>query len=143
MPIDPTKVAAAVSGGLSIVCATCENYWEARDRGVSDDACLAKQGCGSPIAGDVFHEYRGPMTQFDKFCFVCGDRATHALRVKPYVRVIGACDDHVDMVDKLKAKGKNPVSISILSDGGERASKEEQSPSKKMILRFKSSSNGE
>ena len=102
MPFDPAKVAAAVSGGLSVVCATCENYWEARDKGVPGGRCMARDGCGSPIAGDVFHEYRGPMTQFDRFCFVCGSAATHAVRVDQYVRVVGICSSHVEMAPFLK-----------------------------------------
>jgi hypothetical protein len=127
---------AAVAGGLSIVCATCENYWGARERGVPDGKCLATDGCGSPIAGDVFHEYLGPMTQFDQFCFRCGDKATHALRVDKYVRVIGVCRDHVDMVKKLKPQGKRATSVVILSKEGESSTADEAVP-EKPVIRFR------
>jgi len=113
MPIDPTKVAVAVGRGLSVVCATCEKYHRARDKGVPGDKCLSMDGCGSPIAGDTFHEYEGPMTRLDMFCFVCGARSTHAIRVKGHVRVVGCCRDHVDLVRGLKAEGASPVHITV------------------------------
>lgn len=133
MPFDAGEVAAAVAGGLSVVCATCENYWAARERNVPDGKCMATNGCGSPIAGDVFHEYRGPMTQFDQFCFRCGNAATHALRVDRYVRVIGVCRDHVEMVKELKPEGKRAASIVLLSKEGESNTADEATPEKPMI----------
>ena len=138
MPFDPTKIATLVDGGLSVVCATCENFWNARDRGVPDGKCLSKNGCGSPIAGDVFHEYKGPMTQFDQFCFRCGNQATHALRVDNYVRVIGVCRDHVDMVKSLKPEGKRAPSVVLLSKDGETSTDEKAAPEKPKI-RFRGS----
>lgn len=132
--MDSTKIAAAVASGLSIVCATCEKYWEARDRGVPDDRCLAVDGCGSPIAGDVFHEYRGPMTQFDQFCFRCGDRATHAVRVDNSVRVIGVCSAHVEMIKTLKPEGKRAPNVVLISKDGEKQITDKDAPQRRQSL---------
>lgn len=138
MVLDPSKVAAAVASGLSIVCATCEKYWEARDKNVPDDRCLAVDGCGSPIAGDVFHEYRGPMTQFDRFCFRCGDRATHAIRVTNNVRVIGCCEAHVEMVKMLKPEGLRAQNIVLISKDGEKRVEADAPPARRSpILKIK------
>ena len=143
MPMDPVKIATAVSGGLSVVCATCEKYWDARDRAVDGDSCLAVDGCGSPIAGDVFHEYRGPMTQFDSFCFVCGDRAAHAVRVDTHVRVIGVCSQHVELVKTLKPQGKRAPNVVIISKDGVRRVAEDDVPEKRLpVLKFKGSAGG-
>lgn len=137
MPLDAGKVAAAVASGLSVVCATCENYWEARDKNVPDGKCLSRNSCGSPIAGDVFHEYRGPMGRFDQFCFVCGNKASHALRVKHYVRVIGACSAHADFVKNMKPESKRAAVVTVLSKDGESLSTEKPEP-ESPIIRFRS-----
>lgn len=135
MTLDPEKVSIAIKSGLSAVCATCSNYWEARDKGIPGDKCLAVNGCGSPIAGDVFHEYRGPMTHFDKFCFVCAADATHAIRVRGNTRLIGCCSEHVDLVKTLKPKGKNSARITIHSDDGEEdVSEDTPEPPKKLKI---------
>ena len=135
MPLDAQRVAIAVARGLSVVCATCEKYWEARDAGVPDDRCLAVDGCGSPIAGDSFHEYRGPMVRFDQFCFVCGNKSTHAIRVADSVRVVGCCAEHVELVKKLKPKGRRAPNVVLISkDGEEIVSEEDSKPP--LVLRF-------
>lgn len=136
MTLDPTKIAKAVSEGLSVVCATCELYWSARDANVPDGRCLAKDGCGSPIAGDVFHEYKGPITQFDQFCFVCGDKSSHAVRVSPYVRVIGLCSSHIETIQNLKPEAKNSANIVIVSKDGERLVSEKDIVRKKPTLKI-------
>lgn len=107
MPLDPIRVALAMDGGLSAVCSTCQLYWEARDRGVPGDGCLAKERCGSPISGDTFHEYVGPLAAvLDRYCFVCGERSSHGVKVKDRLGVIGVCADHVELVRRLHAQGK-------------------------------------
>lgn len=111
--IDPLKVQAAVEGGLSYVCALCERYWEARDKNIPGDKCTSEKGCGSPIAGDVFHDYKGPLTVFDKYCFACGVPATHGISVSMYVRVIGACEEHIELVKTLKPQDKEAVNVKV------------------------------
>ena len=134
MAMDPAKIAIAVSNGLSIVCATCEKYWGARDAGVPDGRCLSVDNCGSPIAGDVFHEYRGPMTQFDQFCFVCGDRSSHAVRVNGNVRVIGVCNQHVELIKTLKPQDKQAPNVVLISKDGEKQVTDADAPQKRQSL---------
>lgn len=133
--VDPKKVQLAVLNGLSIVCATCENYWKARDVGLEGDQCLAKTPCGSPIAGDVFHEYIGPMTAFDRWCFACGAEAAFALRVKSMVRVIGCCAKHIELVRTLKPESKDAISITVYSKDGEGESDKLEAP--KPMIKFR------
>lgn len=136
MSFDPIKVAAAISSGLSIVCATCENYWQARDLNVPEEKCLAKDGCGSPIAGDVFHEYIGPMKQFDRFCFVCGNQSTSAIRVDNLVRVIGCCEVHVDLVKTLQPVGRMAPKLTYLTKGGEVSTDEPKPGGSSLKIKF-------
>ena len=108
-----------VNQGYSFICSMCELLHEAKDRGVPDGKCLAKDGCGSPIAGGSFHEYRGPLAVFDKFCFACGDQATDVLRVQGHVRAIGCCQAHLELVKSLKPTGKEAVKIKVIDKNGE------------------------
>jgi hypothetical protein len=87
---------AAVASGLSVVCSTCKRYWEGKERGLR--TCTAQDGCGSPLVGDTFHEYDGPITDFLRFCFVCGTKAEKAIRLRDHRRLIGVCSEHVKWV---------------------------------------------
>ena len=133
MPLDQMKVAAVIGKGLNVVCATCENYWDARDRGVPDERCLSTDGCGSPLAGDAFHEYKGPMVRFDEFCFRCGNKATHAVRVSEHHRVVGICVDHIEMMKTLKPVGKRAPNVVLLSKDGDSEIREDDAPPKPVI----------
>lgn len=102
MPITVALMQQAAARGLSVVCSTCQKYWQARDRGILGDRCLGK-ACGSPLAGDVFHEYSGAMTHeaMLDFCFVCGARSARALRIPGKTRMIGVCLDHLKFMFEL------------------------------------------
>jgi hypothetical protein len=103
MPINPIQAKEAVQNGLCAVCATCANYWDARDRGVPDGRCLAVDGCGSPIAGDDFHEYSGPLnTGMDKICFVCGSPPALGVRARGKTRIVGICQTHLPLLKTLR-----------------------------------------
>jgi hypothetical protein len=136
--MDPIKIALAVDGGLSIVCATCERYWGARDRGIPGDTCLSERPCGGPISGDTFSNYRGPMTQFDRFCFACGGSATKALRVKGHVRPIGCCDEHIELVRKLKPENRPAVNLVVHSKDEVESSDELSAKKGPLVLKFRS-----
>ena len=92
----------AVAAGLSVVCSTCKKWKDSVDRGLPK--CLALDGCGSPIVGDTFHEYDGPIVDFLRLCFVCGQPSTKGIRVKGHARLIGACEKHVEYVVKMAPK---------------------------------------
>lgn len=109
MPLDPVKIAVAVSSGLSAVCATCDKYWAARERGVPGDRCLSIDNCGSPLAGDDFHEYKGPLTDLRHFCFVCGNKSKYGIVSKGKTNIVGVCESHVDFVKKYR-----PISKEII-----------------------------
>lgn len=110
MPLDPHLVEAAIKSGLSAVCSTCRKYWEGREKGLPEPRCTAVSKCGSPLAGDDFHEYDGPMTEFDRWCFVCAKESKYGLKVRSGKRLIGVCDVHVRLLADLK-----PVDAAVLS----------------------------
>lgn len=111
----------AVASGLSIVCATCTKYHRAIERGL--DKCLAVNGCGSPIVGDTFHEYEGPIQDFLKFCFVCGQDSKKAVAVKGHARRIGVCMLHLDYVVTMAPKEPRRLPVAprtFIGDGAEK-----------------------
>jgi hypothetical protein len=59
------------------------------------DLCTAVDGCGSPLRGDCFHEYAGPLTDFTSLCFVCGKKPKFGVRVSKLLRPIGVCEAHI------------------------------------------------
>lgn len=114
--MDLVKVGQAVASGVSIVCATCKRYWEGREKQLPDPKCTVVKPCGSPFASLTFPEYDGPMTDFSRWCFVCGATATKGVKVRDEPRVIGMCDEHVKMLGRvepvgLKLNGENVTDI--------------------------------
>jgi hypothetical protein len=123
MPLDPFLVEAAVRSGLSAVCATCRRYWEGRERGLPEPRCTAQSGCGSPLAGGDFHEYDGPITEFDRWCFVCSGDSKYGVRAKGKKRLFGVCEEHVRLLHDLK-----PVDAQVSAPILKTASGEELRP---------------
>jgi len=97
--IQPEKVATALKTGLCFVCALCEKYWEGIDRG--SHTCLSQGNCGSPIRGNEFDEYKGPLTELASKCFVCGNQSDFGVTVRGKWKIIGVCKSHVDLIKKL------------------------------------------
>ncbi len=120
MGINIEDVAMVIHGGLSAVCAMCENYWSAADAG--ENSC--GQRCGGPISGGSFDKYRGPIVNFSSLCFVCGSKPTHLVQAKDSFRSFGACSTHVELVKKLEASGRPPVRVVVKSPNGVTASDE-------------------
>ena len=96
------KVALAVQGGLSPVCATCKKYWGARDRNIPEPRCLSVDNCAGPAGGDDFHEYDGPITDFSRWCFACGEESAFGIQVYTRLRTIGVCKNHVRMLAEIR-----------------------------------------
>lgn len=118
--VDPSVF--EVASGLSIICATCTKYRKAKDLGLAK--CLSKEECGSPIVGDTFHEYEGPIKDFLKFCFVCGAPSQKKVIVRGHTREIGICLNHLDYVATMAPKQPRrlPLApITYYSDGVEKA----------------------
>lgn len=92
--MNPAKVGLAVQGGLSIVCATCKHYWQGRERNLPGVRCTSTSKCGSPLVGDDFHDYNGPISDFTQWCFMCGTAASYAVRANKSERLFGVCKEH-------------------------------------------------
>lgn len=119
MPLDPNKVSLAMAQGLSAVCATCKKYWEARDKGIPGDACTTRIKCGSPIAGDTFSDYDGPLKgALHLWCFVCAKQAEFGVRLNNRATVIGACKNHIRYVESLRAVGRPETQVEVQAAKG-------------------------
>jgi hypothetical protein len=117
MPLNAHLVEAAIKSGLSAVCATCHKYWEGREKGLPEPKCTAITKCGSPLVGDDFHEYDGPMTTFDRWCFVCADKAKYGVTVRGRKRVIGVCQAHIKVFGELSPVGAEAGDPTLVADG--------------------------
>ena len=102
MPLDAVRVGLAVQSGLSVVCATCRRYWEGRERGLPGSRCTSESGCGSPLAGDDFRDYEGPIRDFTRWCFMCGTEAPLVLQIPRSERLFGVCSEHVEVLSQLR-----------------------------------------
>lgn len=135
--MDVDRIRLAVASGVSAVCATCRLYWDGRERGLPDSKCTTRHPCGSPFAGMTFPEYVGPMTDFARFCFVCGANATHGVKVREDPRVLGMCSRHLDMLGKVEPVGlklNGTAAVDILDRFRGRLTREQfQGPVKKTL----------
>lgn len=107
MLANPAKIALAVQKGLSPVCATCERYWEGRAKNLPDGRCTSTSGCGSPLAGDTFTDYKGPIADFTRFCFMCPSESEYAIAVPSKQRVIGVCEYHAQRLHEMRPVNLN------------------------------------
>lgn len=134
MALDPHLVEAAVKSGLSMVCSTCSKYWEGREKGLPEPRCTAKTRCGSPIAGDDFHEYDGPLREFSRWCFVCAAPSKYGVRAPGRPRTLGVCAKHVGPLRELKPVGADAVIPEIKSASGASFRPEDLIPKQKPSL---------
>lgn len=116
--ITDAMVARVMAKGVGWICAHCEHFWWGLSRGVPMCRIVFQKGqdaCGGPIVGRTFPEYRGPLSRsiFPDRCFVCGDEATCGIQVRGSKELIGACEEHEQMVHEMRPhdaeKDKPPV----------------------------------
>ena len=123
--MDVVMISQAIQKGVSIVCATCDRYWEGRRKGLPEPQCTAVEACGSPFAKLAFPQYVGPITDFTRWCFVCGGKATKGIKVGDNPRVIGMCSEHISMlgqVEPIRVKLPDPENVDIIDPGRGRIS---------------------
>jgi predicted DNA-binding antitoxin AbrB/MazE fold protein len=112
--MDTVKVGLAVQSGVSVVCATCKYYWEGREKGLEGAQCTVDKPCGSPLVGMDFPFYCGPIDDFGRWCFVCGSAPLYFLSVPHSERVIGICEQHLEMLKSLRPVSlKNKVEVRV------------------------------
>ena len=86
---------------LSIFCASCQRYWEARSAGVPGHSCNSPGACCSPIGGGDFELYEGAISDRVRWCFVCGEPAAYGVRAKDK-RACGICSKHLSFTYSLQ-----------------------------------------
>lgn len=77
--------------GIAFVCCNCEKL---QPNEAGDPVCTEGRRCVGPPSGGTFDHYRGPVVDFGRFCFVCGERPVKHLRVGSSVRLMGVCEEH-------------------------------------------------
>lgn len=74
--------------GLIFICAWCEHWHYAMDRG-STIGC--GKDCGGPASGKGFPLYEGPFkSRLNNYCFICGREATSGVDIGG--KAIGVCN---------------------------------------------------
>jgi hypothetical protein len=93
---------------LSVFCASCTRYWEARERGIPGHRCTstAEPACCSPLAGGEFGDYQGPITDTARWCFVCGAPEQAGVHAAGKAKVFGVCAAHLRLALQLQPEGK-------------------------------------
>lgn len=120
----PAQIAIAAAEGYSVVCASCRHLHRARAaRGGKPGPC-GQSDCGGPLAGRTFPKYDGPITDFTRWCFMCGEPAKFAAMAKGSERVFGLCKEHVRSMEEFRARG---------TDGSERVIEEVKTPDGQII----------
>jgi hypothetical protein len=119
MPVSPEGAALAMASGLSAVCSSCAKYWEARDHGVPGSGCTTKVKCGSPMAGDTFSDYDGPLKGvLHLWCFVCAHPSELAIRVGGKHHLVGVCKEHLKYLKDFKAVGGPEIRAEVKTPNG-------------------------
>jgi hypothetical protein len=83
--LDEKRLLAAKMEGVAFICRMCVRWYQGEDMNLrdarGDKMCAATSDCGSPISGDSFQSYSGPLDgSLGKFCYVCGKKnPEHAL----------------------------------------------------------------
>lgn len=112
------KVLEAMQCGWIFVCAMCNKLWEGVGKDLKKDGgeqrCTSLTGCASPSYGGNFHDYKGVISNFEGFCYVCGAASDHVIHIDNCNKKIGVCKTHLKLVnmefngeyfrDKLNAK---------------------------------------
>ena len=111
MPLNVLNVSVAQARGVSAVCSRCVHYHEARDAGIEGDACTRAGLCGSPLVGDCFSHYEGPITDMRSLCFVCGGPPKYGIRSGNLIRQIGVCEAHIGIVHTHRARGRENIPV--------------------------------
>jgi len=116
--LDKNRILMTRAQGVCFVCSLCQRWYEGEDQGLEDQVgetrCAAKNGCCGPVWGGYFQEYTGPLAGYlHKYCYLCGQDATHAIKVKGIALPIGICKKHAVEIKQVTAR-EDPHGIVIV-----------------------------
>ena len=108
MDVNQQRVMMFMAQGYAFICATCKKLHRAADSGYTS-GCEAQKlhlDCAGPIGGDGFPLYEGPLARdtMARVCFRCGAAAQHAIKSKRSGLIVGACDEHLELVRSRSTK---------------------------------------
>jgi len=97
--LDPKRMIEAEIKNVAFICRMCERWYRGEDMGLvdveGDQVCDATGTCGSPVSGDDFDEYEGPLKGYlDKYCYICGKSKPEKVLVAKVggAQKIGCCN---------------------------------------------------
>lgn len=71
------------------------------------------------MAGDDFHEYSGPLTDFESWCFRCGSASAYVVVLaRKDRRRVGVCAQHVQMFNELRSVKERPEAQVLIRGAG-------------------------
>lgn len=116
------RITEAVSSGVSPICATCDHYWEARDR-QRGSACGPHGSCGGPISGRLFPKYKGLMAReiLARVCFMTGDGSDYGVRIVGESGMVGISKERLPELAHQCARHTPPGVRVLIVDGLGRA----------------------
>jgi len=96
--------------GYSFVCSCCERMAPTGENSASCRDALGDGECGGPLSGMSFPSYRGPLSRqsIASLCFRCGKDSTNLVEAKDG-GMVGACDEHVEMLRPKSPHAMVPV----------------------------------
>ena len=98
----------ARSVGFGFVCSMCMKLHASDWKNTK--GCVGVSCCG-PIGGKDYPEYIGPLEGvFHLYCFACGkENPSNIVSVKDSSRLIGVCEDHLELLDPGRYKIKDAI----------------------------------
>jgi hypothetical protein len=115
-PLQHRDVGAATATGVVFVCAMCDRYWWARERGLPYCGATARgQACCGPWGGDTYPAYAGPLQgHLEGVCFLCGAPSTAGVAVAGRPGLVGVCATHEPLLHtygQRQAPGERAVRV--------------------------------
>lgn len=135
--LNEAAVRLELAEGTSFFCATCDHYWEAKERGLPQ--CTAPGPCGSPMAADNFSHYVGPISLKQSICFVCGGKPDRLVNVRDRETPLGVCEGHLRVLTGMSPVNFEAPVVPILRDiktGAEERPKGEEKTLGRLLQRI-------
>jgi hypothetical protein len=109
-----------LKNGFALPCSACEHMHKKFADGVS--ACGVAD-CAGPYRNQTYPKYKGVITEsaFADFCFHCGARSDHGIKIGSEERVIGVCAQHLSSFAKYETREEMAAAPrTIITPHGER-----------------------
>lgn len=70
---------------------------------------MARKPCRSPLDGGDYPEYVGPVQDFARWCFICGDPVSCVIQHRGSPRLFGVCAGHRKLLPKMATEAESSI----------------------------------